>query len=52
MGQFNKAGVPPKRVLKEFRVTPNAILPVGTSIFASHFEPGQFVDVSAKTLVM
>ena len=51
MGQFTKAGVPPKRILKEFRITCNATLPVGTPLFASHFVPGQFVDVSAKTLV-
>ncbi len=51
MGQFNAAGVPPKRFLQEFRVTPNASLPVGTQLLASHYSVGQYVDVSAKTYV-
>jgi large subunit ribosomal protein L3 len=29
-GHFRRAGVPPKRVVKEFAVTPNAHIPVGT----------------------
>lgn len=42
---FEKAGVAPKRKVMEFRVKPEALLPVGTSILASHFVPGQLVDV-------
>eukprot|EP00622_Pseudochattonella_farcimen_P008013 FR744156.1.p1 GENE.FR744156.1~~FR744156.1.p1 ORF type:complete len:269 (+),score=23.19 FR744156.1:38-808(+) len=42
---FAKANVPPKRKLGEFRVSPDALLPVGTSIHAAHFVPGQRVDV-------
>lgn len=49
MGQFTAAGVPPKRFLIEFRVTPDALMPVGTPLLASHFVVGQYVDVSAKT---
>lgn len=49
MGHFNKAGVEPKRKLFEFEVTPDAVLPVGTELVASHFVPGQFVDCSAPT---
>ena len=41
----------PKRFLQEFRVTEDAILPVGTHLYASHFVPGQYVDVTSKTLV-
>ena len=47
LGQFRKAGVPAKRKLMEFRVTPNALLPVGTDLKASHFVPGQYVDACA-----
>lgn len=49
MGQFTAAGISPKRILQEFRVTPDAHLPVGTPLLASHFVVGQYVDVSAKT---
>jgi len=31
LGHFQKAGVPPKRVVKEFPVTPDAHIPVGES---------------------
>ncbi|KAF9166390.1 54S ribosomal protein L9, mitochondrial [Mortierella sp. AD011] len=50
LGHFEKAGVEPKRKLFEFHVTPDAILPVGTELIASHFVPGQFVDCSAPTM--
>ncbi|KAG0213670.1 54S ribosomal protein L9, mitochondrial [Mortierella sp. GBA30] len=50
LGHFEKAGVEPKRKLFEFRVTPDAVLPVGTELVASHFVPGQFVDCSAPTM--
>lgn len=49
LGHFEKAGVDPKRKLFEFTVTPDAVLPVGTELVASHFVPGQFVDCSAPT---
>jgi large subunit ribosomal protein L3 len=44
-GHYTKAGVVPKRKLMEFRVTADALLPVGTTIEALHFVPGQKVDV-------
>ncbi|KAG6837294.1 hypothetical protein H0H93_011896 [Arthromyces matolae] len=50
LGHFNKAGVPPKRIVKEFPVTPDAHIPVGTKLSAIHFVPGQFVDVVAKSI--
>ena len=40
--------LPLKRRLREFRVTPDALLPVGTSITARHFVPGH-VDVQGVT---
>ncbi|KAJ7940528.1 translation protein [Mycena leptocephala] len=48
LGHFNKARVPPKRIVKEFPVTPDAHVPVGTTLSAIHFVPGQFVDVVAN----
>lgn len=45
MKHFVQAGVEPKRKLGEFRVTPDALLPVGTYLTAKHFVPGQLVDV-------
>ncbi len=47
-GHFRSAGVPPKRALVEFKVTSDALLPVGTQLDATHFVPGQYVDVCAK----
>lgn len=47
MGQFEKADIPPKRKLWEFKVTEDALLPMGTPLTAAHFAPGQYVDVCA-----
>jgi large subunit ribosomal protein L3 len=44
-GTFAKANVEPKRKLAEFRVTEDAMIPVGAEITADHFIAGQFVDV-------
>ena len=44
-GYFAKAKVEPKRKLAEFRVSEDALIPVGAEITADHFIPGQFVDV-------
>ncbi|KAG5647241.1 hypothetical protein DXG03_000776 [Asterophora parasitica] len=59
LGHFRKAKVPPKRIVKEFPVTPDALVPVatskwkadilqGTTLSAVHFVPGQYVDVVAN----
>jgi large subunit ribosomal protein L3 len=45
LGHYKKADVKPKRKLMEFRVTEDALLPVGTQIKAMHFVPGQMIDV-------
>merc|ERR1712137_1295995 len=48
-GQFAKAGVAPKRKLKEFRVSGD--LPeVGSEVLADHFVPGQKVDIAGITI--
>jgi len=44
-GYFAKANIEPKRKLAEFRVTDDAMIPLGAEITADHFVPGQFVDV-------
>jgi len=49
-GYFGKQNVEPKRKLAEFRVTEDALIPVGAEITADHFIPGQFVDVSGITI--
>ncbi|CAD6564165.1 MAG: 54S ribosomal protein L9, mitochondrial [Tremellales sp. Tagirdzhanova-0007] len=50
LGHFVKAGVSPKYKVQEFRVTEDAILPVGTELSAGHFVPGQYVDVTATSI--
>ncbi len=46
---FAKAQVPLKARLVEFRVADDAVLEVGSTIAASHFVPGQLVDVAGHT---
>ncbi|KAK0551084.1 hypothetical protein OC846_000825 [Tilletia horrida] len=49
-GHLEAAGIQTdKRVLHDFRVTPDAFLPLGTQLSAVHFVPGQCVDVRAIT---
>lgn len=48
-GIFNSAGMLPKRHLCRFMVSPEAALPTGTPLFATHFRIGDCVDVRAKT---
>jgi large subunit ribosomal protein L3 len=49
-GHFAVAKVEPKRKLKEFRVSPDNVIPVGAEITVEHFVPGQFVDVTATSI--
>jgi large subunit ribosomal protein L3 len=49
-GQFAVAKVEPKRKLAEFRVTQDALIPVGAEIQADHFVVGQFVDVTGTSI--
>ncbi|WP_448582483.1 50S ribosomal protein L3 [Thermaurantiacus sp.] len=48
-GHFAAAEVAPKARLAEFRVTEDALVAVGASLSASHFVPGQLVDVTGTT---
>jgi len=49
-GHFAKAKVEPKRKLAEFRVSEDAILPVGAELSAEHFIAGQCVDVVGTSI--
>lgn len=47
---FENLRLRPKKHIKEFRVTPNAVLPIGTPLYAAHFVPGQHVDIVGTTV--
>ena len=49
-GNFAIAKVEPKRKLAEFRVSDDALIPVGAEITADHFVVGQFVDVTGTSV--
>src|SRR5882724_8705061 len=49
-GNFAIAKVEPKREVAEFRVSEDAMIPVGAEITADHFVPGQFVDVTGTSI--
>ena len=49
-GHYAKAKVEPKRRLVEFRVSADALIDVGAELSAAHFQPGQFVDVTANSI--
>ncbi len=49
-GRFAVAKVEPKRTIAEFRVSDDAMIPVGAEITADHFVVGQFVDVTGTSV--
>jgi large subunit ribosomal protein L3 len=49
-GHFAKAKVEPKARVAEFRVSEDALVPVGAEITAAHFLPGQYVDVTGTSI--
>ncbi len=49
-GHFAKALVEPKRVVTEFRVSPDNLIDVGAEMTADHFLPGQRVDIQGETI--
>uniref|UniRef100_A0A0R3WCH0 Histone H2A n=1 Tax=Taenia asiatica TaxID=60517 RepID=A0A0R3WCH0_TAEAS len=49
-GLFTSAGVPPKRKITRFLVSPDAALEPGTPITINHFRVGDYVDVTARTI--
>jgi len=48
-GHFAAAGVAPCRKVAEFRVSEDALLPVGSTLSVAHFIAGQRVDVQATS---
>ncbi|MBL8536384.1 MAG: 50S ribosomal protein L3 [Hyphomonadaceae bacterium] len=49
-GQFARAKVEPKAIVREFRVSENNLLPVGAQLSADHFVVGQKVDVAGISI--
>lgn len=49
-GFFAKSGVEPRKKLREFRVSDDAMLNVGDEILADHFVPGQKVDATGISI--
>jgi large subunit ribosomal protein L3 len=49
-GHFAVAKVEPKRKVTEFRVSEDALIPVGAEITADHFVVGQYVDVTGTSI--
>lgn len=47
---FEKKQAEPQRYLREFRVSPENVLEVGSKLNVDHFEKGQFVDVTGTTV--
>lgn len=50
LGHYRSARVDNKRKLAEFRVSEDAVLPVGFELSAAHFVPGQFLDIAGMTI--
>lgn len=48
-GHFIRANVPPKKDMREFRVSPENLLPLGYMLGPKHFIAGQMVDVRSKS---
>jgi len=49
-GHYAKAKIEPMAKLVEFRVSPEALLEVGSEVKATHFAAGQLVDVTGTTI--
>lgn len=47
---FANAKVEPRQILKEFRVSEANMLEIGSDLKATHFVPGQYIDVSGKSI--
>jgi large subunit ribosomal protein L3 len=49
-GHFAKANVEPKKRVREFRVSADALLDVGAELIADHFVAGQQIDVAGQSI--
>lgn len=50
LGPEASTGNNPKRIIKEFRVSPDALLPSGTLLDVRHFVPGQYLDIQGTSI--
>ncbi|XP_034251747.1 39S ribosomal protein L3, mitochondrial [Thrips palmi] len=50
-GLFRESGLPPKRRLARFLISPQAVLPPGTPLNAMHYRAGDYVDVTGFTIM-
>lgn len=50
LGNYAKTKIEPKAKVAEFRVSPDNMLDVGTTLSVSHFVVGQFVDVVGTSI--
>ena len=44
-GNLYKHGIPPKKILRTFKVSEDCLLPIGYLLTVRHFKVGQFVDI-------
>ncbi|VDO03915.1 unnamed protein product [Rodentolepis nana] len=49
-GLFTSLGIPPKRRISRFMVSPDAALDPGTPLTINHFRVGDYIDVTARTI--
>ena len=49
VGKFLKARVPPKKHIRQFKVSPENFLPVGYMLSPLHYKIGQRVDVKGTS---
>lgn len=49
-GQFARAKVEPKAIVREFRISEDNLLPIGAQLSADHFVVGQKVDVAGVSI--
>ena len=47
---YSSIKIPPKKVLKEFRVDNDNILEIGTTLKANHFKKEQYIDTSSVSI--
>jgi large subunit ribosomal protein L3 len=47
---YADAKLEPRKILKEFRVSEDGQMPIGTDIKPSHFKVGQYIDVSGRSI--
>lgn len=47
---FSESGILPKKKVTKFYISPEAKLAPGTPLYASHFQPGNYVDIAGVTI--